>query len=62
MADQIFPPRVRGFRPGYLPFRFMTGKVNKHNEVMVEFDDGCRKWLDADKCRIGVSNYINQGV
>ena len=57
--DQIFPPRVAGFRPGYKPFVFVTGKLNKKGEVLVKFEDGHRLWMNADRCRIGPSRLDN---
>lgn len=34
---------------GYLPCRLVTNKENARGEVMVQFENGTRRWFDAAK-------------
>lgn len=37
--------RVRGYKP----CRLVTNRMNKRGQVLLQFEDGSRLWMDASK-------------
>lgn len=51
MTDDLIkgPARIRKRVRGYLPCRLVTNRENKRGQVLLQFEDGSRVWMNAEK-------------